>query len=65
MQTVHELPVKNQAPPSPEISTQRKVGIEIVRSADLTSRFYHGPSRRFFPIVDENDSWARLVEKAL
>jgi hypothetical protein len=37
-------------------------GIEIVRSADLTMRFFHGPRPgRNFPICDENEDWSRRV----
>jgi hypothetical protein len=45
-------------------TTIRKVGIDIVKSADLSRRFYHGPARRHFPIVNENDAWTRRVERA-
>ncbi len=61
MQTIDEVAVENQ-PLSPE-NIQRKIGVEIVRSADLTSQFYHGP-RHYFPITDENEAWARRVAKA-
>jgi hypothetical protein len=46
-------------------TTIRKVGIDIVKSANLASRFYRGPSMRHVPILDESDLWARSLAKAL
>jgi hypothetical protein len=45
-----------------EIQPRRKVGVEIVCSADLTTRFFHGPRPgRNFPICGDNEDWARRV----
>jgi len=47
-----------------ENQNQRKIGVELVRSADLSSRFYHGPSRRRVPILSDDDAWEYRIAKA-
>lgn len=69
MQTLQESAVENQAAHlsdnSGEVHPKRKVGVEIVRSADLTSRFFHGPRRGgAFPIFNDNEFWAHRVARA-
>ena len=42
-----------------EIQPRRKVGLVIVRSADLGSSFFHGPRPgRNFPVWNDNENWA-------
>lgn len=64
--TVQEVAVENQASSRPLENQERKVGFEIVRSANLTSRFFHGPRPRHqFPVWDENEIWALRVARAM
>jgi hypothetical protein len=50
---------------SGEIQPRRKVGMVIVRSDDLTKRFFRGPKPgRNFPVWDENEDWSRRVAEA-
>src|SRR6266478_4800087 len=57
MQSVQEVAIGNQAVP-PDL--KRKVGVEIVRSADLTQRFYKHPDR-FAEFSGEDCAWLRRV----
>jgi hypothetical protein len=62
MQTINEVAAENQAAEEP---IQRKIGIEIVYSANLSSRFFHGPSRFRSPVIlGSDDDWRRRVERA-
>jgi hypothetical protein len=55
-------PLKN----SGEVQPIQKTGIEIVCSASLPSRFFHGPRRqRHVFIWNDNDVWAWRVESAM
>jgi hypothetical protein len=48
-----------------ENTIPRKAGVEIVYSANLSSRFFHGPSRfRGLAILGSDDDWRRRVERA-
>ena len=61
METLLSDSQKNQELTSPE----RKVGVEIVTSANLAKRFFHGPSRFRGPaILSGDDEWRRRVERA-
>lgn len=66
MEDIQEVAVDSQAahPPenSGEIHATRRVGREIVYSASLSARYFHGPRPgRNFPIWDDNEDWARRV----
>lgn len=44
----------------------RKVGVEIVRSANMSKRFFHGPRRQRHSFIwNDNDAWAWRVEAAM
>ena len=69
MQNLSEVAIENQAvhpaEDSGEIQPRRKVGVVIVRSAELGSPFFHGPRPgRNFPIWNDNEDWARRVAEA-
>ncbi len=69
MGTLNQAVVASQAAPLTEnlgeIHSRRKVGVEIVRSAELGSPFFHGPQPgRNFPVRDDNEDWLRRVEEA-
>lgn len=50
---------------SDEIRLRRKAGVEIVRSPDLTSRFFHGPRRQRHVFTwNDNDASAWRVARA-
>jgi hypothetical protein len=58
MKTVQEVAAKNQASSHSLEKQEREIGMEIVRSADLASRFFHGPRpRHYLPVWDENEIW--------
>lgn len=72
MEVYTEVAVEAQAVHSSEksddVSSARRVGIEIVSSATLSSRFFHGPKRICRrPLVASNsdDDWARRVSRAM
>jgi hypothetical protein len=49
-----------------QIEPPRKIGMEVVRSANLTSRFFRGPRpKHSFRVWDENEAWARRVARAM
>lgn len=56
---------KHPAENSGEIQPRRKVGVVIVRSAELGSSFFHGPRpARNFPVFDDNEDWERRLTDA-
>lgn len=62
MRNLSDDAVEGQAAPPTDNSPKRKVGVEIVISAPLSSRHFRGPSpRRKFPTWYEND-WGRMLE---
>jgi len=62
METLLSDSQKNQELTSPE----RKVGVEIVTSANLAKRFFHGPSRfHGQAILGSDDDWRRRLERAI
>jgi hypothetical protein len=64
MQIVHEAMSETQET-HPLESRKRKIGVEVVRSVNLTSRFFRGPRPRHqFPVWDENEVWAGRVAGA-
>ena len=72
MQSVLEAPHENQAANSPDNQekphSKPRVGIEIVSSAALSSRFFHGPKRisgRPFAASNSDDDWARRISRAM
>jgi hypothetical protein len=63
MQTLQEDSVQNQAS---QIEPRRKVGVDIVRSADLGRRFYRGPQKRQpFVVPQRDEDWTRRVARVL
>jgi len=61
MQSIEQGIPENQAANFP----QRKKGVEVVTSANLAKRFFHGPSRFRGPAtLSGDDEWRRRVERA-
>jgi hypothetical protein len=57
MRNVRDVTLENQGSSRP-LAKERKIGQEIVRSTELTSRFFCGPRpTHHFPIGDENQLW--------
>jgi hypothetical protein len=71
MTTVQEPDSQNQAAHPSEISSEtippkRKVGVEIVRSANLASRFFRGRRATSYSVRNDDDAlWARRVARAM
>ena len=62
--TVKTIPQDYSETQAPNFQNHKQ-GVEIVRSADLASRFFHGPSRfHGAPILNSDDDWQRRVERA-
>jgi len=62
MRNVRDVALENQASSYPLANQERKTGMEIVRSANPTSRVFRRPRpKHYFPVWDENDVWARRV----
>ena len=70
MTTVQESDSQNQAAHLSEISSEiapkRKVGEEIVRSANLASRFFRGWRAASYSVLNDDDAlWSRSVARAI
>ena len=69
MRTVHDVPQQNQALDSPgftgEPKLKPKVGVEVVRSADLPRQFFRGrrPASHVLPV--DGDVWERGLARAV
>lgn len=70
MRNLTEVAAGTQAACFPDNSNEfpfaRKVGVEIVQSATLSSRFFHGPRRiRACVRTTSDEEWSRRVAKAI
>ncbi len=60
MKTVQEVVVENQASSHPTENQERKVGVEVVRSAELGSQFFRG-WRPASHSLRNGDLWTRRL----
>lgn len=70
MTTVQESDSQNQAAHPAELSSEtppnRKVGVEIVRSANLASRFFRGWRATSYSVGNDDDAvWTRRLARAI
>ena len=63
METIPAVEAETQVSSVPEVQPARKVGIEVVRSANVSRRFFSGPrpGRRSTPIESELSTHDRVT----